>query len=125
LEIECRNTQGRRAVEVVRTKFKDFSEQKKTRRKANKAKLPQDQQNILQASGFNSQVDNLELNNQVRQKRRQTTPEEEKILEELLVYKEELPDTAINEVFSRLSELSSYWTKAKIKAAWRYRKTKS
>ena len=58
----------------------------------------------------------------MRQKRRQTTPEEEKILEELLVYKEELPDSAIDEVLSRLS---SYWTKAKVKAAWRYRKTKS
>jgi len=68
LEIECRNTQGRRAVEVVRTKFKDFSEQKKTRHKANKAKLPRAQQNISQASGSNSQADNLELNDQVRQK---------------------------------------------------------
>ena len=87
--------------------------QKKIRCKANKAKLPRAQQNISQASGSNSQADNLELNDQVRQKRRQTTPEEEKILEELLIYKEKLPDSAINEILSRLS---SNWTKAKIKA---------
>jgi len=42
----------------------------------------------------------------------------------LLVYKEELPDSAINEALSRLSDLSDDWTKAKVKAAWRYRKNK-
>lgn len=57
----------------------------------------------------------------LKKKRKQTTPEEEKILEELMVYKEELPDLAINEV---LSQLSSDWNKAKVKAAWRYRKAK-
>ena len=59
LEIESRNPQGRRATEVVRTKFKDFK-QKKTRRRV-VTKLPQTQQNISQASGSNSQADNLEL----------------------------------------------------------------
>ncbi|CAB4433303.1 unnamed protein product [Rhizophagus irregularis] len=86
LEIECRNTHGRRAVEVVRTRLKDFSQQKKNRQ--TKVKL---------------------------------TQEEEKILEALLVYEDELPDSAINEV---LGKLSSDWNKTKVKAAWRYRKSK-
>jgi len=125
LEIESRNTQGRRATEVVRTKFKDFK-QKKTRRKV-VTKLPQIQQNISQASGSNSQADNLELpddQTKIKKKRKQITPEEEKILGELLVYKEELPDLAINEALSRLLDLSDDWTKTKVKAAWRYRKNK-
>ncbi|CAG8435753.1 10314_t:CDS:2 [Funneliformis caledonium] len=79
------------------------------------AKLPQTQQNISQASGSNNQVDNLELNNQVRQKRRQTTPEKEKILKELLVYKEELPDTAINEVSVGLVSFQAIGLKLKLK----------
>ncbi|RIA90783.1 hypothetical protein C1645_822932 [Glomus cerebriforme] len=91
LKIECRNTWGRRAVEVVRTKFKDYSEQKKAKRKI--ISQPQD----------------------IPQK-------EEKILEELLVYKEDLPDSAVDKV---LHKLSNNWNKTKVKAAWRYRKTKA
>ncbi|GBB89176.1 hypothetical protein RclHR1_15870003 [Rhizophagus clarus] len=78
-----------------------------------------------------SQADNLELSylpgsqndpvKVLKKKQKQTTPEKEKILEELLVYKEELPDFAINKVLNRLS---SDWNKAKIKAAWRYHKAK-
>ncbi|GBC42514.2 hypothetical protein GLOIN_2v1487371 [Rhizophagus irregularis DAOM 181602=DAOM 197198] len=64
-------------------------------------------------SGSSNQADNLESpyipesqNNPIKvpkkKRSKQTTPEEEKILEELLVYKEELPDSAINEILSRI-----------------------
>ncbi|GBC28632.1 hypothetical protein GLOIN_2v1480545 [Rhizophagus irregularis DAOM 181602=DAOM 197198] len=123
LEIECRNARGRRKTEVVRTRVKDFNQKKSKNKTGIKS--------FQQASGSSNQADNLESpyipesqNNLVKvpkKKRKQTTPEEEKILEELLVYKEELPDSAINEILSRLS---SNWNKAKVKAAWRYRKSK-
>ncbi|GBC39514.2 hypothetical protein GLOIN_2v1480545 [Rhizophagus irregularis DAOM 181602=DAOM 197198] len=122
LEIECRNTHGRRAIEVVRTRLKDFTQQKKNRR--TKVKLSQG----TSRTGGSRNADNLELshlpNDQIsllKKKRKQTTPEEEKILEALLVYEDELPDSAINEV---LDKLSSDWNKTKVKAAWRYRKSK-
>ncbi|CAG8648960.1 5272_t:CDS:2 [Rhizophagus irregularis] len=118
LEIECRNTHGRRAIEVVRTRLKDFTQQKKNRR--TKVKLSQG----TSRTGGSRNADNLELshlpNDQIsllKKKRKQTTPEEEKILEALLVYEDELPDSAINEV---LDKLSSDWNKTKVKAAWRY-----
>ncbi|CAB4401625.1 unnamed protein product [Rhizophagus irregularis] len=79
-------------------------------------------------TGGSRNADNLELshlpNNQIsllKKKRKQTTTEKEKILETLLVYEDELPDSAINEV---LDKLSSDWNKTKVKAAWRYRKSK-
>lgn len=56
----------------------------------------------------------------LKKKRRQTTSEEEKILKELLDY-EELPDSVIDEVLGRLS---NDWNRTKVRAAWRYRKTK-
>jgi hypothetical protein len=119
LEIERKNTQGRRATEVARTRLKDFNERKKTRHKTT-TKLSQTQQtDNLESSHLPNDQDNPE--NIQKKKRKQTTPEEEKILEELLVYNEELPDSAINEVLSRLS---GDWNKTKVKAAWRYRKTK-
>ena len=59
LKIEPRNPQGRRATGVVRTKFKDFSTQKKARHQAGrKRKLPQIQ-DASQAKGSNNQIDNL------------------------------------------------------------------
>ncbi|UZO07800.1 uncharacterized protein OCT59_028074 [Rhizophagus irregularis] len=110
LEIECRNTHGRRAIEVVRTRLKDFIQQKKNRR--TKVKLSQG----TSRTGGSRNADNLELshlpNDQIsllKKKRKQTTPEEEKILEALLVYEDELPDSAINEV---LDKLSSDWNKS-------------
>ncbi|RIA94233.1 hypothetical protein C1645_818317 [Glomus cerebriforme] len=72
---------GRKVVEVVRTKFKDYSEQKKAKRK-----IISQSQDIPQ--------------------------KEEKILEELLVYKEDLPDSAVDEV---LRKLSNNWNKTKVK----------
>ncbi|PKK60415.1 hypothetical protein RhiirC2_793343, partial [Rhizophagus irregularis] len=122
LEIECRNTHGRRAIEVVRTRLKDFTQQKKNHQ--TKVKLSQG----TSRTGGSRNADNLELshlpNNQIsllKKKRKQTTTEKEKILETLLVYEDELPDSAINEV---LDKLSSDWNKTKVKAAWRYRKSK-
>ena len=124
LEIECSNTHGRRATEVVRIRLKDFDKQNKAKHQ-NKTKLFQ---NTSQASRSNSNADNLELprlpdnqNSLLKKKRKQTTAEEEKILEALLIYKDELPELAIDEV---LGKLSSDWNKIKVKAAWRYRKTK-
>jgi len=121
LEIECRNTRGRRKIEVIRTKFKDFRKQKKANRQVH---------NILRSQNT-SQASNLELSRSSaddqtnseelsKKKRRQTTSEEERILKELLVY-EELPDSVIDEV---LGKLSNDWNRTKVKAAWRYRKTK-
>ncbi|PKY52259.1 hypothetical protein RhiirA4_496135 [Rhizophagus irregularis] len=115
LEIECRNTHGRRAVEVVRTRLKDFSQQKKNRQ--TKVKLTQ---GTSRTGGELSHLPNNQIS-LLKKKRKQTTPEEEKILEALLVYEDELPDSAINEV---LGKLSSDWNKTKVKAAWRYRKSK-
>ncbi|UZO16957.1 uncharacterized protein OCT59_008323 [Rhizophagus irregularis] len=88
LEIECGNARGRRKTE---TGIKSSQ----------------------QVSGSSNQADNLESpyipesqNNPIKvpkkKRSKQTTPEEEKILEELLVYKEELPDSAINEILSRI-----------------------
>ena len=115
LEVERRNPQGRRTVEVARTKLKDFNERKKTKRNA-VTKLPK---NISQTSESNNQADDqVEV---LKKTRKKTNVEEEKILRELLVYKEELPDSAINEV---LSKLPSGWTKPRVKAAWRYRISK-
>jgi hypothetical protein len=117
LEIESRNTQGRKVIEVVRTKLKDFDEQKKGKSQVEKRNLIQTQ-NTPQVNS----LDGTELltNNPVKKKRKQTTSEEEKILEELLVY-EELPNSAID---AALNRLSTDWNRTKIKAAWKYRKNK-
>ncbi|RHZ75100.1 hypothetical protein Glove_217g174 [Diversispora epigaea] len=95
LEIESKNTQGRRITE-----------------------------NIPQVNEFlnNSGLLHLPANNQnnpvepLRKKRKQTTVEEENILEELLVY-EELPSSVIDEALNRLS---TDWNRTKVKAAWKY-----
>jgi hypothetical protein len=55
LEIECRNTHGRRAIEVVRTRLKDFNHKKKNRQ--TKIKLSQD----TSRTGGSRNADNLEL----------------------------------------------------------------
>ncbi|RHZ56814.1 hypothetical protein Glove_396g30 [Diversispora epigaea] len=127
LEIESKNTQGRRITEVVRTKLKDFTEKKKEKNQVEKRKLSQTQ-NIPQVNESlnNSGLLHLPANNQnnpvepLRKKRKQTTVEEENILEELLVY-EELPSSVIDEALNRLS---TDWNRTKVKAAWKYRKNK-
>ncbi|RHZ77506.1 hypothetical protein Glove_177g73 [Diversispora epigaea] len=123
LEIESKNTQGRRITEVVRTKLKDFTEKKKGKNQVEKRKLSQTQ-NIPQVNESlnNSGLLHLPANNQnnpvepLRKKRKQTTVEEENILEELLVY-EELPSSVIDEALNRLS---TDWNRTKVKAAWKY-----
>ncbi|PKK64356.1 hypothetical protein RhiirC2_769934 [Rhizophagus irregularis] len=120
--ISCYQKGLARAIEVVRIRLKDFTQQKKNRQ--TKVKLSQS----TSRTGGSRNADNLELshlpNDQIsllKKKCKQTTPEKEKILEALLVYEDELPDSAINEV---LDKLSSDWNKTKVKAAWRYRKSK-
>src|SRR5581483_2062263 len=78
LEIECKNTHGRRVVKVVRTRVKDFNQQKKNR--WTKVKLSQFQD--TSQTGGSHNADNLshlpnDQNSLLKKKRKQTTPEEE------------------------------------------------
>ena len=107
LKIESRNTKGRRAVGVIRTKVKDYSSQKKSKN-----------QPI---------VDSLQLpstdspDTTKPQTRHRTTKEEMEILSELKVYKDKLPDDAIASVRERLPDI---WSKKKVREWWNYHKDK-
>jgi hypothetical protein len=121
LKIESK-TGGRRTVGVVRTKVKDYDNQKKSRN------LP------ATTSSHSSQKDTDEILNeqsadylpdttkpQSKQKKHRTTKEEMEILSALKIYKDKLPDDAIASVCEHLSEI---WTKKKVKEWWNYHKDK-
>jgi hypothetical protein len=93
LKIESKNTKGRRAVGVVRTKVKDYNNQKKPRNQpVTMLSQPDTHKNLNE--------DNLPdtTKPQSIQKRHQTTKEEMEILSALKVYKDKLPDDAIASV---------------------------
>ncbi|PKY46612.1 hypothetical protein RhiirA4_461515 [Rhizophagus irregularis] len=112
LKIESRNTKGRRAVGVVRTKVKDYNSNKK-----------QSTTGSLQSSQKNTDenLDQPAPDTTKPQKKHRTTEEEMKILSVLKVYKEKLPDDAIASVCEHLSEI---WTKKKVREWWNYHKDK-
>jgi hypothetical protein len=122
LKIESRNTKGRRAAGVVRTKVKDYNNQKKSRHQPITKSSQSSQGNtdeILNEQSTDHLPDTTET--QSRQKRHRTTKEETEILSALKVYKDKLPDDAIASVCENLSEV---WTKKKVREWWNYHKDK-
>ncbi|GES96424.1 hypothetical protein GLOIN_2v1482460 [Rhizophagus clarus] len=119
LKIESRNTKGRRAVGVVRTKVKDYNNQKKSRNQPVTMPTQPSQDEILNEQSTDNLPDTTKP--QSKQKKHRTTKEEMEILSVLKVYKDKLPDDAIASVCEQLSEI---WTKKKIKDWWNYHKDK-
>jgi hypothetical protein len=133
LKIECRNTKGRREVGVIRMKLKDYNNQKKSKREAEKISKTANQsinessqsvQINIDENSNERPINDLPADNtkpQTRQKKHRTTEEETEILSALKVYKDKLPDDAIVSVCERLSEV---WTKKKVRDWWNYHKDK-
>ena len=119
LKIESKNTQGRRATGVVRTKLKDYkNEQKKSRIPTTKTS------NEIQGEPSNHLPDTTEPQSKRRKTistRHRTTEKEMEILSELKVYKDKLPDDTIASVRGCLSEV---WTIKKVREWWNYHKDK-
>ncbi|CAB5126342.1 unnamed protein product [Rhizophagus irregularis] len=119
LKIESRNPKGRRAVGVVRTKVKDYNNQKKSRNQPVTISTQPPQDEILNEQSTDNLPDTTK--SQSKQKKHRTTKEEMEILSVLKVYKDKLPDDAIASVCEQLSEI---WTKKKIREWWNYHKDK-
>ena len=117
LKIESRNTKGRRMVGVVRTKVKDYNNQKKSINQSITMSSQKDEILNEQSTDYLS-VTNMP---QSKQKKHRTTLEETEILSTLKVYKDKLPDDAIASVCEHLSEI---WTKKKVREWWNYHKDK-
>ncbi|RHZ87065.1 hypothetical protein Glove_40g137 [Diversispora epigaea] len=101
LKIEKRNTTGRRAIGVKRTRHQEYKEASKTKKK--------------------KVVQHTVENNNVLKKRRATSYEEQ-ILSSLLVYNDKIP----NYEYENISQqLGSDWNKKKIYAWWSYRNKKN
>ena len=111
LEIEPKNPQGRRAVGVIKTKLKDYNNQKRKEKK--KAAEP------AQEGGSNEMLP--ELQPKQRKNRHRTTKDETAILSYLKTYKDKLPDDAITSV---REQLSGVWTVKKVRDWWNYHKNK-
>ncbi|PKY61769.1 hypothetical protein RhiirA4_523616 [Rhizophagus irregularis] len=119
LKIENRNTKGRRAVGVVRTKVKDYNNQKKSINQSVTMSLQSQQRDTDEILNEDYLPDTT--NPQLKQKKHRTTKEEMEILSALKVYKDKLPDDAISSVCEHLSEI---WTKKKVREWWNYHKDK-
>src|ERR1044072_461665 len=133
LEIESRNTKGRRQTGVVRMKFKDYNDQKKRKRetekkikltKSTRAENSNKAQPLVSEPSTDCPLDSIEP----RPKRRKTigtkhrtTKDEMAILSTLKIYKDKLPDNAISSVREQLSEI---WTIKKVREWWNYHKNK-
>uniref|UniRef100_U9UIB1 Uncharacterized protein n=1 Tax=Rhizophagus irregularis (strain DAOM 181602 / DAOM 197198 / MUCL 43194) TaxID=747089 RepID=U9UIB1_RHIID len=111
LKIENRNTKGRRAVGVVRTKVKDYNNQKKSINQSVTMSLQSQQRDTDEILNEDYLPDTT--NPQLKQKKHRTTKEKMEILSALKVYKDKLPDDAISSVCEHLSEI---WTKKKLYA---------
>ncbi|CAB4441040.1 unnamed protein product [Rhizophagus irregularis] len=96
LKIENRNTKGRRAVGVVRTKVKDYNNQKKSINQSVTMSLQSQQRDTDEILNEDYLPDTT--NPQLKQKKHRTTKEEMEILSALKVYKDKLPDDAISSV---------------------------
>lgn len=131
LQIENRNTRGRRAVGVVRMKLKDYNEQKKARHKANKrithpSTNPIESEQAESSNNSNEvQPSSADFSIEPQPKRKKTThrttEDEMAILSTLKVYKDKLPTDAIASVHEQLSEI---WTVNKVRGWWNYHKDK-
>ncbi|PKK57698.1 hypothetical protein RhiirC2_797577, partial [Rhizophagus irregularis] len=119
LKIESRVTKGRRAVGVVRTKVKDYNNQKKLKHQYITDSSQSSQKNTDE--NLNEQHLSDAAKPQSKQKKHRTTDEETNILSVLKVYKDKLPDDAIASVCNQLSEV---WTKKKVRDWWNYHKDK-
>ncbi|RHZ46541.1 hypothetical protein Glove_615g48 [Diversispora epigaea] len=122
LKIESKNTQGRRATEVVKTKLKDYNNNKKRVKKStitNPTESIQTEQNQI-----NELTDTAEpptKKRKVTSTKHRTTENEITILSTLKSYKNKLPDNAIASVREQLSEV---WTIKKVREWWNYHKNK-
>jgi hypothetical protein len=123
LKIETRNTKGRRAVGVVKTKVKDYNNQKKPGNQPVTKSSQSSQKDPGEILNNEQSTDNLPdtIKSQSRQKKHRTTKEEMEILSALKVYKDKLPDDAIASVCEQLLEV---WTKKKVREWWSYHKDK-
>lgn len=107
---------------MVRTKIKDYNNQKKLKKQS----IPDPSQSSQKNTDENlneQSTDHLSdaAKPQPKQKKHRTTDEEMKILSVLKVYKDKLPDDAIASVCNQLSEV---WTKKKVRDWWNYHKDK-
>ncbi|EXX61455.1 hypothetical protein RirG_171070 [Rhizophagus irregularis DAOM 197198w] len=108
IKSEPRNAQGRRALEVRRTKYKDYAETKRNEREAKRIERETQRR------------DKIPLNNdqlETSKRRRKVLAHEEQILERLLAY-EKIPSHIYDET---LQLLGAEWDKKRVYGWWNYR----
>ncbi|GBC49728.2 hypothetical protein GLOIN_2v1793246 [Rhizophagus irregularis DAOM 181602=DAOM 197198] len=112
IKIEPRNAKGRRALEIRRTRYKDYAEKKRTGRETRRR-----QKHDKEISQPEPQVDNQES-----KKRRKILPHEEQILGRLLDYNDKIPAHVYDEI---LQQLGTEWDKKRVYSWWNYRVNKN
>ncbi|GBB92683.1 hypothetical protein RclHR1_20400001 [Rhizophagus clarus] len=107
IKIEPQIAQGRRALEIWRTRHKDYTEKKKTRRKARRRQ--KHDKEISQPE--------LQADTQESKKRRKILPHEVQILSRLLDYNNKIPTHMYDEI---LQQLGTEWDKKRVYGWWNY-----
>ena len=113
MKIDPINTQGRRAKEVIQTKVKDMKNAERTSKKQSEARTSN-------TTTTNTNTNTTTTTTKPKKPRHVTTDEEKSILTPY--FNNPNPtDEETKGVLDSLRNISSdYWTKIKVKAAWKY-----
>ncbi|GBC23678.1 uncharacterized protein OCT59_011255 [Rhizophagus irregularis] len=117
IKSEPRNAQGRRALEVRRTKYKDYAETKRNEREAKRIERETQRRDKIPLNNDQLELHINDNNNQTSKRRRKVLAHEEQILERLLAY-EKIPSHIYDET---LQLLGAEWDKKRVYGWWNYR----
>ncbi|GBB98059.1 hypothetical protein RclHR1_31290002 [Rhizophagus clarus] len=106
IKIEPQIAQGKRVLEIQRTRHKDYTEKKKTRREARRRQK------------HDKEISQPEES----KKQRKILLHEEQILSRLLDYNDKIPTHVYNEI---LQQLGTEWNKKRVYGWWNYRVNKN
>ncbi|POG78274.1 hypothetical protein GLOIN_2v1813984 [Rhizophagus irregularis DAOM 181602=DAOM 197198] len=110
IKSEPRNAQGRRALEVRRTKYKDYAETKRNEREAKRIERETQRRDKIPLNNDQLELHINDNNNQTSKRRRKVLAHEEQILERLLAY-EKIPSHIYDET---LQLLGAEWDKKRL-----------